>query len=327
MKSITIALSAALAIVCIMLANLYLTVNDVSKDKQPIKSPKYHIQVITQNSDDHFWKMFKDGANSAGVNLNVYVEFVDISKRDVDNSIQAVERGIYADVDGIALQANDIEKTTAILKEASDNGLSVLTYENDLYNIPDVVSVGSNSYDIGFTAGTMGVKACNGVGNVAVIINDSSDKDNQYKNIKVQGIMEAFSKYSNMNISQVYTLDTGVFEMEKLTSKILTNNPNVNLIICTDERNTPGVAQVLVDSNRVGDIKVIGYGEMPQTISYIERGVIYGTVCPDAYQIGYNTVSQLNSILEGETVSDSTNTDVYSVDEDNYKLYIENTKE
>ena len=137
--------------------------------------------------------------------------------------------------------------------------------------------------------------------------------------------MDALSDAPQIEVTQVYPVDVERFEVEKCTSQILEERPEVDLILCTGETSTPGVAQVLVDANRVGDICVIGYGAMPQTLDYIERGVIYGSVCPDAYQIGYQSVKQLCRMLDGETVSNSSNTGMYTVTKENLEQFRKET--
>ncbi len=322
MKFIFSALGTALVVLSVMLVNLYNTVDDVAAVHQPASQPEYHIQLVTQSSNEHFWTTFKKGALAAGEELSIYVEFVDIAQRDAAAAAEKVEKAIYAGVDAIALQAADLNTTSQVLQQAQQAGLAVLTFENDIFFIPNIATVGSNSYDIGFTAGTMGAAARGGRATVAVLIDDSGEEDeNRYKNLKLQGLLDAFSAYEDIKIEDIYTLNAGRFEVERLTGKILEQTPQVDLIICTDERNTPGVAQTLVDANRVGDIAVIGYGAMPQTLNYIERGVIYGTITPAAFDIGYYTVAQLRLLLEGRQISDNLNTDIYTVTSQNLAEY------
>lgn len=323
MKGIFASLAAALVIIAVLFYGLYSTAGDAEKEKITKLQPKYHIQIVTQKTDEHFWTMFKKGASSAGTKLDTYVEFVDIAQKDTESSVQAIEKAVASNVDGIALQAQDITKTSAALQIAKKNNISAITFENELGDIQDIPNVGSNSYAIGQKEGQMGVESCKYKGNIAVIVNGSNEKEtssgqkNQYKSLKLQGIAAAVSKYPQMKISDVYTLNSGMFETEKLMNTILTKNPKVKLIICTDERSTPSVAQAIVDSNQVGDISIIGYGAMPQTLNYIEHGVIYGAICPDAYQIGYQTVSQLYDILDKKQITDSLNTELFSITKTN----------
>ncbi|MFA9381625.1 MAG: sugar ABC transporter substrate-binding protein [Acetanaerobacterium sp.] len=317
-------MAAALAALAVMLVSLYFTGSGGVSDKPPEQPPEYHVQLVTQSGSEHFWTMFKKGAQSAAADCNMYVEFVDIAQRDADLSVQAVEQAIYASVDGIALQAADLARTEAVLDAAIMAELAVLTFENDVFFAKNAATVGSNSYDIGYEAGRMGAAACGGRAKVAVLVDDVSADESgtsPYKNLKLQGMLEAFAGYDSMELTGVYTLSTGMFDVEKVTSRILEEHPDVSLVICTQEKSTPGVAQMVVDANRVGDIRVVGFGAMPQTLEYIERGVIYGTICPDAYEIGYTTVAQLCERLHGRQISDLINTGIYAVTAQNLDEY------
>jgi ribose transport system substrate-binding protein len=143
----------------------------------------------------------------------------------------------------------------------------------------------------------------------------------QYNNIKMQGLLEAVSKYKEMSVKQMYTLHTEMFEVDKLTTSILTGNPEIDLIICSDSENTPGVAQVIIDSGKVGNVRIIGYGTMPKTIEYIEGGVVYGTIAADSYNIGCNTVQQLAQMCDGKQISEFINTDIYTIKDSNLDEY------
>lgn len=284
--------------------------------------PKYHLQIIIQNTDEHFWNLFTDGALTASEEYGVYVEFVPVSQKNTLGIKEAVEKGIISGVDGIGLQPTDSSQTHLFIEEAKKKGIEVITYENYNYSITDTPMVGSNSYSIGTLAGDMAVNAINGIGEIAVIMNDSDDEGGLfYRNLIIQGIMESFQKNDSIQITEVYNINKDKFEAEKVASTIISEHKDINLIICLDERSTPGVAQVLVDNNLVGDVSLIGYGIMPQTLDYIKKGVIYGTVCPNAYEIGFNTVKQLTKSLEGEQISDYTNTELYTIDELNVMEY------
>jgi ribose transport system substrate-binding protein len=60
---------------------------------------------------------------------------------------------------------------------------------------------------------------------------------------------------------------------------------------------------------------------MPATLDYIERGVIYGSICPDAYGIGFNTVEQLVAGVSSIPSSDIVNTDLDTIDASNVANY------
>lgn len=325
MKGIFGVLIAMLITVGFMVGSIFTQKDQTEIEQAPAYTPEYHVQIIIQNTDEHFWAQFKDGAIAASKDLEVYTEFVLIPPRNVIALIETIEKAIYSQVDGIAFQPVDYVKTEEATLKALAEGLAVVNYENDKYLIPEVSSVGSNSYDIGYTAGSMIVPAV-GSGNpanIVVILDEgSSQGDSQYKNMKIQGLLDATSAYGKVNLIEVYTLDAGMFEAERLTNSIISKEDDVNVIICVDEKSTPAVAQVLVDRNKVGEIEVIGYGTMSQTLDYIKRGVIYGTVSPKAYEIGYQTVTQMYNNLRRESISDSSYTEQFIIDKSNVEEYI-----
>ncbi|MCX7772028.1 MAG: substrate-binding domain-containing protein, partial [Clostridia bacterium] len=300
MKYTYAALVLAVLLLVGMLVNLYVSFHDETAAVAPERTPLHHFVIITQENNDPFWQRFKNGAREAAAKNDVFAEFVDISQKDAELSKKAVERAILSDVDGIALQPYDIQKTSDVLEKANKAGISVITFENDTFFIPSIPTVGSNSYEIGYNTGEMAIQASGGKAKIAILSNQASDEDSKHSsNIRLQGLMEAIEKYPEMSVEHIYTLNTQMFEVEKLTNTILTDNPDINMIICSDSESTPGVAQVIVDSDRVGQIKIIGSGTMPLTMRYIEGGVIYGTIAADSYAIGYNTVMQLSDMAEG----------------------------
>lgn len=324
MKYTYAALVLALIILASMLINLFASFKDETSTLLPQDTPKYHYVFITRDNNDPFWTRLKKGAVDAGEKKNIFVEFVDVPYKDPVLIADAVERAILSDVNGIALQPMDVEKSTEALNKAREAGIAVLTYENDVFYIPDFPTVGSNNYEIGYAAGEMAAAASDGKASIAVIANDPGMQDSkQYNNIKMQGLLEAVARYPQMSVEEIYTLNTKMFEVEKLTTSILTEKPEIDLIICSDSENTPGVAQVIIDSGKVGTVGVIGYGTMPQTMEYIEGGVLYGTIAADSYAIGYNAVSQLSDLCDEKQISEFFNTNIYTFTSENLDQYRE----
>jgi ribose transport system substrate-binding protein len=320
LKVIFSMLIGILLIISVMFGKLVISTDLKTEDKISIENPRYHLQLIIQDTDEYFWTLFQEGATAAAEEIGVYAEFVKVSQRNADELRIAVEMGVNAGVDGIALQAADKEQTSLMIEDAKERGISVITYENDNFLIPNTPMVGTNSYSLGSIAGDMTVKASGGRAKVAVIINNAGEQgDVQYNNMIIQGLLDSFAAYSTIDLdsSNIYTISSNMYEAEKIATAIVEKSNPVDLIVCFNEGSTPVVAQVLVDNNKVGDIQFIGYGNMPLTLDYIERGVIYASVCPDAYEIGYNTVKQLGESLNGEQISDSISTELYTIDKSN----------
>lgn len=290
--------------------------------------PDYHFQVMIPKSDDNFRTLFKKGILPAAEDFHSYVEFIDVTEYNSDSLKSAVDMAILAGVDGIALKAFDTIQTQKIIDEAKKSGMAVVTYESTNYSISNTTMVGSNNYAIGTMSGEMAARASGGYAKTTVILGSDNYSGSEInKNLIIQGMTEAFSKYGGINVSSIHTVNPDRFDVEKVTLAALQPGDKPNLIICLDERSTPIIAQVLVDTNHVRNIHLIGYGNMPQTLEYIRRGVIYGTICSDAYDIGYYTIQELKKSLENNSSNDFISTELFTIDKDNVEKYMQNLKE
>jgi len=150
---------SALILVLILLVGMLINIftgYDNEKGAPVIrKDPAYHFMIVTRDNNDPFWPRFKEGASAAGLEKNIFVEFIDIPHKDPALIDRAVDRAILSQVDGIAFQPYDVEMSSKAADKSMEAGIPVIIYENDVYYIPDVPTVGSNSYEIGYTAGEM----------------------------------------------------------------------------------------------------------------------------------------------------------------------------
>lgn len=316
-----------LIVLLVMYGNLAFNSKNKKQEETAVEDPKYHLQLIIQNTNANFWTSFEKGARVAQAEFGAYTEFVTLEQMNVDNLREAIEMGVNAGVDGIALQAADSEQTRLMVEDAKKQGVAILTYENNSNIVSETPMVGTNSYTLGNYAGNMAVEASDGQADVAVVINNAGNTGEEvYNSLIIEGIKNAFGAYGMMNLSDsnIYTIDADMFEAEKVASAIINSTNRPDLIICMDEKCTPGIAQILVDNNMVGDIKLVGYGISALTLDYIDHGVIYGTICPDAHEIGYETVKQLVQSLNGEQISDKVDTGLYTINKSNVKQYLEN---
>ena len=95
MKYFFATLSAVFVLLLVMVGYTYVSAALPEENVAVLDEPKAHIQLITQNSNEHFWSTFKRGAQDAGVEQNVYVEFADVSAKDPGLIAEAAEQAVY----------------------------------------------------------------------------------------------------------------------------------------------------------------------------------------------------------------------------------------
>lgn len=275
------------------------------------KKYQYHFAVISPSIEDPFWQSVKQGAYAAAKELNLAVEFNGPRFTNQEEQLQYLDIAIAARVDGIAAHVVDEKRFTGLVDKAAKYNIPVVTIENDAKNSKRASFIGTNSYKLGVEWGKMAVAATEGKAVIAMILNDSgSEGDNTAQNLKVSGIRDAIKDYSSMTLKIIQANRNGFFSAEEVTVDILNQYTDVNTIICTSSKDTIGAAQVLVDFNKLGDVTLIGYDDTADILRYVEKGVIYGTVASNPYNMGYESISALFEIKKKNRTSAYINTNV-----------------
>lgn len=317
MKHIFYAFIGLIVVMTVMILGIY-TLDGVPKPKVSENSTEKHVVVLVQNTKDSFWDAFRSGVITEAEKQNILVEFVEVPPFDSDAAALAIERAVLSKVNAIVLQPINGERTSSVLDYARKSGIHILTFENDAFTMEGVPTVGSNSWLVGSTMAKMAISTLGGAeGRMAILINNKESDDTRYKSLKLQGMLEALAPHDEITISGIHNVDNSLLGVDKLTRDILRKDPTINVILCTDDRGTPAVAQAIVDTGVVGSISIIGFGNMEQTMNYIERGVIQATISSDGAAIGKEVITKTATVLSGMSVSESTSTPIYTYTDDN----------
>lgn len=318
--TIIIVVSIILIYPSIITNNTDNSMSSVSNSKQPL----YHFILIGQNSDDPFWEELKTGVFKAAEDYNVAVEFNCPRFTNLQEQKQYLEIAIASKVDGIATHVLDEATFAPLINQAVEMGIPTVTVETDARNSKRMAFIGNNSYQIGYEEGQMVVSASLGKSDVALIMDSyTSDIGDVSTNLRISGFKDAVKEFGGLiDIKEIKVSGMGLFTAGEITNQLIANNPKIDTIICSSPKDTLGVAQMLVDQNKVGKINIIGYGYLPEIFKYIEKGVVYGSIISNPYNMGYNCIKALLEIKTQHRTSAYVDTGVYSVTKQNIYQYI-----
>lgn len=285
------------------------------------KVPEYHFYMVGQNSVDPFWKEIKMGAMEAAKYYNVALEFNAPKFNNIQEELKYLEIAIFSKVDGIITHVANNEEFVNLIEEAYKEGIPVITVENDAKDSKRQAFIGTNSFHLGEEAAKLLAKATKGKANIAIIVSNDYQLDSVNQNLKINGFLDAIKNYPEMKVVRVYTSKLGTLSAEEITQSIISGKDKINAIYVTDSVDTIGTAQVVVDFNKVGEITVVGYGDTPDILRYIEKGVIYGTVMSDPYKIGYESVKAMVEFKKKNTVSTFVDIGVNVITKENVNEY------
>lgn len=285
------------------LFGLYLYVRPIFQTASTARSPKpkeflYHFAVVTPESDSFYWRSFERGAFAYARQNNIALEFRAPHFTNIKEQVHYLEFVVLSKVDGIITSVPEEGLFFPLIKQASDWGIPVVTLDT-LRNPPSkyVQYVGLDPYEFGKKAGDALAKACHGQANIAVLIGPLRSSPS-YEQL-IRGLSLSISDHPAMHLSLILDSNNGTISAEEQTYNILMHHPEVDTIFCTNAEDTEGATQVVIDLNRVNSTTIVGSGLTPEIARYISRGVIYGTVSVDPFNVGSRSIAALQALKEG----------------------------
>lgn len=287
-----------------------------------------HFAFVTDAVDDNFWQEIYEGAKAYGEAEGIYLEWtgrnlsVDYSKTEL------LQIAIMSDVDGILLEGDGSDETRALIDEAYQAGIPVVTIFSDSYDSKRQSFIGIGSYDLGREYGRQIVRiATKEMKNVLVLMDATVQDSGQ--SILFNGIKETLANegnHLNLTLETLAVNEETAFGGEEVIREIFQKNIRKeaelpDIIVCLNEKNTITAYQAAVDYNMVGKVEILGYYVTDTILEAISREVIAATIAVDSRQMGADSVKALEEYIRTGHASDFVAMDVNAVTPNNVKEY------
>ena len=250
-----------------------------SEDVSLTQGGDLRIAVITHGSGDSFWAVAKRGAEQAGKDLGVNVQYSE-SANDPQKQAQLIDAAVTDKVDGIAVSAPNPDALRDPLKKAVDAGIPVITLnsgQTDSAELGAMTHVGQDETIAGDAAGQR--LAEGGSQKLLCVIHEQG---NIGLNQRCDGAKQGFGgEVENLQVKGVEDISTTLTEIQsKLESDdsvdaILTLNPDI-AVAARDAIAGSGSEAKLATFDLSGDV-----------VSAIEAGEIEFAVDQQQYLQGY----------------------------------------
>lgn len=270
---------------------------------------KKHYALITETGDDEFWDKVYESACEEGEKKDIYVErfgdhlAVQYSRNDL------LKLAIQAKVDGIIVPGDEDKETVALIDEAVNSGIPVVTVLNDSTGSIRQCFVGNNNYNLGQDYGKQIEESVKEKGTVSqsaptnVLVLMDKDRLDTSQNLILLGIRETLDQ----NLGEEYLVqvetalvdNTGAFSSEESIRDIFLNDEELpDIMVCLSEIHTRCAFQAAVDYNKVGTVEILGYYDSPTVLEAVAKDIVSATIAPDTDQMGRFCVQALEEYQE-----------------------------
>jgi ABC-type sugar transport system substrate-binding protein len=269
---------------------------------KPLKKSSKPIKIAVLGLENNpFWIPVKGGTHKAAQELKDYncrVDWIDAgAQHTTDVFSQAIEAAMVQKYDAIACIAGEAG-IVPFINKAVNAGIPVATFNSETKSKNKrLFFVGADSYVQGKTAGEAMVKILGGKGKVAVITGFFAVEAHEERR---KGFVEYIKKNSEIEIvGEVENKDKGDIAYNQ-AQDFLNANPDLSAIYVT-AGGPFGAAKAIEDAGKTGKVKMISYDFVDETMNFVKKGVITGTIGQNPFAQGFDPAIRLfNYLVSGE---------------------------
>ncbi|MCB0178208.1 MAG: substrate-binding domain-containing protein, partial [Anaerolineae bacterium] len=131
-----------------------------------------------------------------------------------------------------------------------------------------------------------------------------------------------FDEYPDINVLQTVNTGTEPQEIYGSIENAMLANPTVSGILSLECCSVSPAGEYVKRNGLTGDVTVVGFDELPQTLQLIDEGVIAASLSQAPERQSYEAVRLLLDALNGQPVSD-VDTGIAIIDQSNLSDYMQ----
>jgi len=278
-----------------------------------------NIAVIPKGTTHSFWKSVEAGANKAGAELGVNVQWKGpLQENDRAQQIQIVQQFTSQGINGIVVAPLDNQALKRPIDEAMNAKIPVVIIDSALNGEvgKDFVSfVATDNRKGGQMGGEQLAKVLGGKGKVVLLryqVGSASTDERE------AGFLDAMKKNPDIQIivDNRYAGAT-MGEAKDSAMQMLDKLQEADGIFCPNESSTQGMLLALRQAGLAGKKKFVGFDASSTLVEGLNKGEIDALVSQNPTKMGYEGVKAIVAAVKGEKVEPRIDTGCQLITKDN----------
>ena len=254
-------------------------------------SDEYYV-FVSANLQVPYWKTAGTGFSNAAGQFKVRSDYTGPQNYDPKAERDAIDQAVQKKASGILLGVTD----PAVLKDSIDKavagGVPVITMDSDAPSSKRLFFIGTNNYQAGFTGGQRLAQELKGKGNVVVFT--MPDQSNLQE--RLRGYKEALSRTPDIKVTRVVDIQGDPRIAFDTTTQIIgKERDKVQAFVCLEAQSGKEVAGVL-NSYHVTGKTVMAFDTDPETLDWIQKGMIAATIGQKPYTMAFVGMQMLDNL-------------------------------
>jgi ribose transport system substrate-binding protein len=265
------------------------------------------VGFVTNNAEE-FWKIAEAGARKADQEFGVNCLYRRPQAGTADQQKTIIDDLLTQKVQAIAISVNNPKDQHDYLNSIADK-VPLITQDNDAPDTKRVCYIGTDNYVAGKAAGDLVKEAMPEGGTVAIFVGVPDALNAQER---TRGVLDAlagekdapgpeYGKYKLHGGKPFYDY-VKTDKAKQNAADVLTalqNEKNVCLVGLW-AYNPPAILSAVRQAGKLGQVKIVAFDEMFDTLRGVEAGEIHATVVQQPFEFGYQSVKMMAHLIKGD---------------------------
>ena len=275
-------------------------------DQLPVQTTRI---VFITGGDNNFWQLTAKGAQAAAEEHHAKLQ---LELPTADGGLVQQTQMLLAinpdETDGCAVSPLDAQGQTLLINHLADQ-LNVVTYDSDAPLSERQYYIGTSNYLAGKICHDLVREALPDGGTIAVFL----------ANMTKNNMLERKSGYEEQEQKQrELAVPTGEESPSWQTVEFMTDDgdqarsqknilaarekyPDLDCLVGMNAYQAPLLLAALSQAGKLGEVQLVVFDELEETLAGIEAGHIYATIAQDPYKYGYEAVRMLTLLHNGKS--------------------------
>jgi ribose transport system substrate-binding protein len=262
-------------------------------------SESYHQKeeryvFISTNVNLPYWQEAEAGFQDAAKWLGVKAEFAGPEKFAPEEELAAFKKAVGENPSGILIFAARVDLFKDAIDSAVSAGIPVICIDSDAPTSKRLLFIGTDNYRAGMESAKRMGDLLKGQGRVVIVsIPGQFNLDE-----RVRGVNDGLKKYPGIKVAQTIDDKGDPRNANDQISALLakTAKEKVDGIICLEASGGSGAAEALHRLDQSGKIPIVAFDKDPETLDFVEKGVIAATIAQKPYVMSYYGLKFLDDL-------------------------------
>lgn len=260
---------------------------------------KLKIAFIPQLIGIPYFTAMELGGEEAAQRFGVDFEYVGATTASAPEQVRIMESLITQKYDAISISVLDAVSINPVIEKARKAGIAVYTSDSDSPNSERQVYVAQAlDNELGYTLLDTLAEQIDYKGKIGIVSGEATATN---LNAWIGFMQERIKKYPEMEIVDIrYTTGGSSEDAFRQAQQLMLRYPDLKGLVAVASSTIPGVARAVENSNKIGKVKVIGYGSPNTVRSFVKKGIMEASILWDPKKLGYLTVWAGMKLANGE---------------------------